>query len=209
VDHCAAPRIDADALDGMVLNAIRDFYTNQLDEARQAIAASRSQHQQTRTGHERDLASVEEQLAAKEAIVDRYLTDYENNKIDHDTVAARVEKISDQIRQLRHQRDELAFMLDLDAEAPDDSHLTEIRDRIIEIIDSGTTPERKALCETVLAELRIDDSLTATPVIRIPLSWTDTPSLLQKQARTTNSKAVRACRPQVERAGLEPATEGL
>src|SRR5262249_5755635 len=102
-----------------------------------------------------------------------------------------------------------AFMLDLDAEAPDDSHLTEIRDRVIEIIETGTTPERKALCETMLAELSIDDTLTATPVIRIPLSWADTPSLLQKEARTTNSKAVRACRPQVGWAGLEPATEGL
>jgi site-specific DNA recombinase len=143
VDHCAAPRVDADALDGMVLDAVRDLYANHLDEARQAIAASRSQHQQARAGRERDLASVEEHLAAKEAIVDRYLTENENNKIDHDTVAARVEKISDQIRQLRHQRDELAFMLDLDAEGPDDSHLTEIRDRIVEIIESGATPERK------------------------------------------------------------------
>jgi hypothetical protein len=143
-------------------------------------------------------------LAAKEAIVDKYLTDYETNKIDHDTVATRIEKISEQIRQLRHQRDELMFMLDLDAETPDDSHLPAIRDRIVKIIDTGTTPERKALCETLLAELNIDDSLTATPVIRVPLSWADTPSLLKEEARTTNSKAVRARRPQVGRQGLEP-----
>jgi site-specific DNA recombinase len=127
VDHCAAPRIDADALDGMVLDAIRHFYTNCLDDARQAIAASRSKHLQARSGREQDLTVVAEELATKEAIVDRYLTDYENNKIDHETVAARVEKISEQIRQLRHQRDELAFMLDLDTETPDDSHLIEIR----------------------------------------------------------------------------------
>ncbi len=206
VDHCAAPRIDSDTLDSMVLDAIRDFYTNRLDEARQALAATRTQHQQARAGHERDLTAIEEELATKETIVDKYLTDYENNKIDHDTVAGRVEKISEQIRQLRHQRDELAFMLDLDAEAPDDSHLTEIRDRVIEITKTGATPERKALCETILAELRIDDSFTATPVIRIPLSWADTPSLLQREARTANGEAVRACRPQVGRAGLEPAT---
>jgi hypothetical protein len=122
-------------------------------------------------------------LATKEAIVDKYLTDYENNKIDHDTVAAGVEKISERIRQLRNKRDELAFMLDLDSESPDDSHLIEVRDRIIEIIDRGTAPERKALCETVLAELSVDDTLTATPVIRIPLSWADTPLLLQTEAR--------------------------
>lgn len=93
-----------------------------------------------------------EQLAVKEAIVDRYLTTYETNKIDHDTVASRVEKISEQIRQLRHQRDGLAFMLDLDGESRDDSHLTEIWNRGIEITETGTTPERKALCEALLAE---------------------------------------------------------
>ncbi|HYS35256.1 MAG TPA: recombinase family protein [Pseudonocardiaceae bacterium] len=199
VDHCAAPRIDADALDAMVLDAVRDFYTNRLDEAQRILAASRSRHQQARAGQERDLAAIEEELAAKEAIVDRYLTDYETNKIDHDTVATRIEKISDQIRQLRHQRDELAFMLDLDAETPDDSHLIAIRDRVIEIIETGATPERKALCEALLAELSVDESLTATPVIRVPLSWADTPSLLKEETRTANSKAVRARRPQVGR----------
>src|SRR5262249_18262483 len=74
VDHCAAPRIDADALDRMVLDVVRDFYTNCLDEARQALAAVRSQHQQARAGQQRDLSAIEEELAAKEAIVDRYLT---------------------------------------------------------------------------------------------------------------------------------------
>jgi hypothetical protein len=71
-------------------------------------------------------------------VVDKYLTEYEDNKIDHDTVARRLEKVAEQIRQLRHQRDELAFMLDVDAETSDTSNLTEIRDRLVEIIDTGT-----------------------------------------------------------------------
>jgi hypothetical protein len=163
-----------------------------------AIAASRAQHWQARTGYERELATVDEQLTAKEAVVDGYLTEYEDNKIDRDTVASRIEKISDQIRHLRHRRDELAFMLDLDAEPPDTSHLTEIRDRIVEIIDTGTGPERKALCEALLAELRIDGTQTATPVIRIPLNRANTPSILQAETRTTTRRAVRACPPSVE-----------
>ncbi len=76
VDHCAAPRIDADALDGLVLDAVRNYYTNRLDDAQLAIAAARSQHLQGRAGHEQELAVVVEELAAKEAIVDKYLTDY-------------------------------------------------------------------------------------------------------------------------------------
>jgi site-specific DNA recombinase len=38
VDHCDAPRIDADALDNLVLNALREFYTNQLDDLFQGIS---------------------------------------------------------------------------------------------------------------------------------------------------------------------------
>jgi hypothetical protein len=68
-------------------------------------------------------------------VVDRYLAEYEDDKIDRETVARRIEKISPQIRQLRHQRGELAFLLDLDAETP-------IRDRVHEITDAGTGPER-------------------------------------------------------------------
>ena len=198
VDHYGAPRIDADALDAQVLAALRDFYTNRLDEAQEAITASRAEHHRARAGHERELATVDEQLAAKESVVDRYLTEYEDNKIDRDTVAQRVEKVSEQIRQLRHRRDELIFLLDLDGQVPDAHHLTEIRDRIIEIIDTGAPPERKAMCEAMLTELRID-SQTATPVIRIPLSMEDTPGILRTEARTTRQRAVRACPPSVGR----------
>ncbi len=208
VDHCGAPRIDADALDAKVLDAVQDFYTNRLDQARCAIAAEHAHHQQARAGYEGELAAIEEQLAAKETIVDRYLGEYEDNKIDRDTVARRIEKISEQIRQLGHRRDELAFLIGAASDEPDETHLIEIRDRIIEIIETGTTPERKAMCEALLAELRIDGQ-TATPVIRVPLSREDTPSILQAEARTASRRAVRACPPSVGRAGLEPATEGL
>lgn len=104
-------------------------------------------------------------MAVKEAVVDS--TDHENNKIDHDTVANRVEKISEQIRQLRHQRDELAFMLDLDDEAPDDSHLTEIRDRIIEIIETGTYRSARR-CAKRCSPSRVSTTASPPPpVIRI------------------------------------------
>jgi hypothetical protein len=77
-------------------------------------------------------------------------------------------------------------MLDVDAETSDTSNLTEIRDRLVEIIDTGTGPERKAMCEVLLAELRIDDSQIATPVIRIPLSRAETPSILRADTRTAS-----------------------
>ncbi|MEU7874298.1 recombinase zinc beta ribbon domain-containing protein [Dactylosporangium sp. NPDC049140] len=203
VDHCAAPRIHADALDSLVLDILRDFYTNHLTEALDAITAARAQHHRARGGYEHELTTIEDQLAAKESVVDRYLTDYEENRIERDTVAERIEKISEQIRQLRHRRDELTFLLDVDADEPDGTHLVEIRDRIAEIIETGSAAERKAMCEALLAEVRIDRE-TATPVVRIPLSRADRPSILHAEARTADRNAVRACPPSLGRSGLEP-----
>lgn len=42
----------------------------------------------------------------KETVVDAYLADYEEGKIDRDIVARRIDKVSDQIRRLRYRRDE-------------------------------------------------------------------------------------------------------
>jgi site-specific DNA recombinase len=206
VEQCSAPRIHADALDAQVLNSLRDFYTNHLDEAEQAIAAARDQQHQARDGYVQELAEVQEQLAAKEEVVDRYLTGYEDNKIDRDTVARRIEKLSDQIRQLRHRRDELTYLTDIDGQDLSISYLTEIRDRIGEIITTGTTQERKTMCEALLAELRIDGD-TATPVINVPLSRDDIPLNLQvADVHVTAQEAVRERPPLVGRRGLESRT---
>jgi hypothetical protein len=58
------PRIDADALDALVLAALRDFYTSHLDEAEQAIAGWRDEQHQARAGYTRELAEVQEQLVS-------------------------------------------------------------------------------------------------------------------------------------------------
>jgi site-specific DNA recombinase len=141
-------------------------------------------------------------------VVDRYLTDYEDNKIDRDTVARRIDKLSEEVRQLRHRQDELIFLMDVNDEGFNTNHLADIRDRIEEIISTGTTQDRKTMCEALLDELRIDGN-TAIPIIRVPLSRDDIPATLELDARETAPGAVRARPPIVGRAGLEPATEGL
>jgi site-specific DNA recombinase len=209
VDQCAAPRIDADALDRKVLDSLADFYANKLDLAREAIAAVRAQHLRARAGHERELATLSEQLANREAVVDRYLTDYENNTIDRDTVARRIDKISEEIRQLRYRRDEVAYLLDASADEPDGTHLIQLRDRVTEIINTGAAPTRKAICEALIAEVRFNGSATVTPVFRVPLTSADARAILGTSLRTNEKKAVRERPPSVGRTGLEPVTDRL
>jgi Histidine kinase len=129
--------------DGEV-HALLDQAVTQLSTAvseLRAIAAAREEQHQARAGYTHELADVQEQLAAKEALVDRYLTDYEGNKIDRETVARRIDKLSEQIRQLRHRSDELTFLTTLDDQDLGTSYLATIRDRIQEIINTGTPQE--------------------------------------------------------------------
>jgi hypothetical protein len=101
----------------------------------------------------------------------------------------------------------LPFFSKPPSDKPGDACLTEIRERVIGIIDAGTGPERMAMFEALVAELRIDEQ-TATPVVRVPLSREGTPSILHAETRP-HPETVRACPPSVGRAGFEPATEGL
>jgi hypothetical protein len=139
-------------------------------------------------GNQRELDTVTAQLDAKQAVVDQYLADYEDNTIDRDTVTRRVGTTSTQIRQMRHRRDELMFLLDDESDEPDGCHLTQLRDRITQIIATGTTPERKALCDALIAELRLNGNATATPVFRVPLTGEDTLAILGTTTRTTEKQ---------------------
>ncbi len=206
VEHCAAPRLDADALDQTTLDALRDFYTHRYDLVAEAIAAARAEHTAARAAHQAEVATITGQLAAKEAVVDRYLTDYETDKIDRDTVAGRIEKLSAEIRQLRHRRDELTFTLDTEPAEPADAIHTTIRDHVDRIIDTGGSPERKALCEALIVEIRLNHDNTATPVFRIPLSSHDASAILDTQPGTATKQktAVRERPPPVPPVGLEP-----
>jgi site-specific DNA recombinase len=173
------------------------------------VAAARSEQSANRAGLEADLATVQNQLATKEAIVDRYLADYEDNKIDKDVVARRVDKIAEQMRQLRQRRDELAFTLDRETDEPDDTYLTGVRDHVKEVIRSGSIQERKALCEALISEIHVTGDSQANLVLHVPLSATDAATILGVHAPTANQTTVRACPPPVRRQGLEPRTRGL
>jgi len=153
------------------------------------------------------LATINAQLTKVEAAVDRYLSDYEDNALDPDILARRVDTLASQPRQLRRSSDELLLNLDAEPDQPDPAELAAIRDHIIEIVTTGSPEERKALCEATIAELRITGRTTATPVFRIPLTTgTNNSALTGPQPASADKKGVRVPQPRVHRQGLEPRT---
>ncbi|MEJ3741827.1 recombinase family protein [Actinomycetes bacterium KLBMP 9797] len=168
VDHCPAPRIDADGLDHDILDALCTFYTSNLDLLGEALAAALADYRSTKDSYQQELAALSAQLAVKDTAIDRYLADFETTKISEAVVARRVDQLSAEIRQLRNRHDELTFLLDADSGEPNPNHLAEVPDRLTEIVTGADAPLRRALCEALIAELRLGVDETATPVFAAP-----------------------------------------
>src|SRR5262249_44619722 len=105
---------------------------------------------------------------AKDAAVDKYLADFEDNKISQQVVARRVAQLSGDIDQLRHRRDALMLALDVEPDPPDETGLAELRQHLAEIVRTAEGPERQALRGALGEELRLRANAVATPVLRTP-----------------------------------------
>ena len=190
--------------------ALRDFYTNNCDLITDAIEHTRAQYHAAVAGYHSELDTVLAQLAAKEAIVDRYLTDYEDGKINRDVVARRVEKVSTEIDQLRRNRDTLRLRIDTEPAQPTPAQLAALSGNVLTIINEGTTVDRKNLCEATLVEVRLNPDDTATPIFRIPDLDADAEHRLTRtKIQRPRSEGVREHPPTVEPRGLEPLTPTL
>ena len=150
------------------------------------------------------MATITRQISTKENVIDRYLADYEDERIDRETVARRVEHLSTDLRQLRNRRDELTIILEQDTnpELPE-AILDIVRDRVLDVLTHGSPPTRKALCDALIAELRINPNETVTPVFKVPLTSDEARTMLDMtSASPTPGKAVRERQPLVELRGL-------
>ncbi|MDT4994814.1 MAG: site-specific recombinase, partial [Actinoplanes sp.] len=169
--HCDAPRIDAERFDDLVLNALGTFYRTSTDLITEAIAAAQTDHRAARGAFDDELHTVTMAMAQKETAIDRYFSDYEDGTIDKARLETRIAKLGDEVTKLRHRRDELQLHLDTEPRQIAPGDLAKLSQHIANIIDTGTTAERKSLCEVTIAEVRINrKTQTATPVFRVNLA---------------------------------------
>ncbi len=213
-DHCPAPRIDADRFDDIVLDALKDFYTSNTDLMMEAIRDAQTHHEAIRNELESELDSVRTQMAQKETAVDRYLTDYEDGKLGKDLIEQRVKKLSDDLTDLRHRRDDLQFQLDNTPGKITKAELTGLSADITRIINLGQVAQRKALCGLALDKIEINTTTsTATPTFRVDIADAlngvsatndeNAPAGNPAGAHLSSSHTVRERRPTVEMRGLE------
>ncbi len=165
VAHCPAPRIDADTLDAAILHSLADHCTHS-GLLTDALAAVRDDHHAARTAYQDELAVVTGKLAAKNSAVDKYLSDFETDKISKRVLERRVGQLNEEIDQLYQRRDALRLALDVEPATPDEHQLAQVADRLIDIIQAADLPERQALCEALIDAMQLGHHETATPVLR-------------------------------------------
>jgi len=165
---CNFTRLNADALDTAVLDALASFYRTQHQLIADAITTAQAQHQAAHTDRHAELAAVEAELTKTGQAIDRYLAAFEHGTMDENLVADRLIQLRTKTTPLRAHRDELTRTLDDKPITPEPATLTQIANHITQIIISGTHNQTKALVEALIAKVTITAPDRLIPVFRIP-----------------------------------------
>ncbi len=211
--RCNAPRINADALEAAVFDALSGFYRDQRQLIAEAIDRAQAQHLAGRREQRAELTTVEAELARLDRAIDRYLTAFENGTLEEELLAERLTGLRDKGKRLRTRRDELTEQIaDLPAQ-PEPAALNEVADHIADVITSGTDRQRKSLIEALIAKIKITGPGRFVPVLRIPRipqpRPADAPTSNTNPQVKDTKEGVRAMTHLVGRVGLEPTTNGL
>jgi site-specific DNA recombinase len=106
---CNFTRLNADAVDTAVLDALASFYRTQHTLIRDAITTAQAQHRAAHTDRRAELAAVEADLTKTGQTIDRYLAAFERGTMDEDLIADRLTQLRTKTTQLRARRDELTL----------------------------------------------------------------------------------------------------
>jgi site-specific DNA recombinase len=161
----------------------------------------------------RGLTTIDKKLTRANTAIDRYLQAFEDGDLNPAILNDRMRKLSDNITQLTHRRDELTDQLSHAPVAPPAMILDELTNHIADIIHTGNPAQRKALIEALVAEVKITGPHTIIPVFRIPQPpaandtiTKNTEAVAAPPATTASGRMVRTMVEPVELRGIEPLT---
>jgi site-specific DNA recombinase len=206
--HCHASRLDADAVEHAVIAALADFYRDQHDLIAEAITAAQARYAAGQDGRRAQLAAAERDLARTSAVIDRYLSAFENGTLDPEDLATRLALLKARSAQLRACRDELAGQVATAPTAPPAATLRQVAVYIADIVASGSHSQRKTLIEVLIARIKITAPDRIVPVFRIPpppaANQAQVPADPAITRSATTVDPVRAMTNLVGPVGLEP-----
>jgi site-specific DNA recombinase len=144
----------------------------------------------SRPDREQELVAVEAEIRRAQGSLDRYFKAFEEGRLREGVCTRRIEELSEELTSLEARRSELAEEIsESQPSVPDPAELAELVGDIKRALRDGAPPERKAVMQAVVAEIRVRDRGHIEPVFRVPIFGP--PYGL------------------VPPAGIEPATRGL
>ena len=206
---CDFRRLNADAVDAAVLDALAGFYRTRHDLIADAITHEQTQHRAAHADRHAELATVDNEMTKTGVAIDRYLTAFERGTMDEELVADRLTELRAKTKQLRVRRDELALALDDEPAMPEPATLAAVADHIAEIITSGSHNQVKALVEALVAKVTITGPDRLIPVFRIPQPRNNDEAAPALPAETAPNGVVRTMTTSVEVPGIEPGSSGV
>lgn len=201
---CDFKRLNADAVDAAVLDALTGFYRTRHDLIADAITHEQKQHQAAHADRHAELATVENEMTKTGVAIDRYLTAFERGTMDEELVADRLTELRAKSKQLRVRRDELTLALDDEPAMPEPATLAAVADQIAEMITNGSHNQVKALVEALVAKVMITGPDRLIPVFRIPQPRNNDGAASALPAETAPNGVVRTMTKWVGPVGVEP-----
>jgi site-specific DNA recombinase len=203
---CGSPRLIAPDTDEAALHALYAFYARADALIDDAVVRAQAHHRDSHASRRGELDAIDAQITTKTAAIDRYLTAFENGTMDDDTCGPRLKTLRHDIEQLKGRRDEIADVIDAEPVAPPAATIEAIRGYLGHLIAEGSSAERKAAIEALIAEIRITNE-GIIPMFKIP--GPDLALTGDAPATGTTGDTVRAMLRSVGRVGLEPTAKGL
>ncbi len=173
--------------------------------------ALQASHAASADGKRAELAAVEHELARTSAATGRYLAAFENGSLDPEDLAPRLAHLKARTAQLHARHHELTAQIAAAPTAPPAATLLQVAEHIDDIIRSGTQNQRKALIETLVAQINITGPDRIVPVFRIPNPAHPNQDSRPQPPDERNSQAtdaVRAMTNLVGPVGFEPTLPG-
>jgi site-specific DNA recombinase len=187
--ECGQDRLRAEELEERVVESLLATFSHQ-ELLEEAVARWAADSLQARPQKDGELVAVEGRIRKVGDALDRYFRAFEEGRLDEALCAERIEELAAEMGQLKARRLELKEEISAtEAEVLPPRGLSELREEIARSLQSGPLPERKALMQTLVVEIRVRDRSWIQPVFRVPI--------------------FRPPYSSVGRVGIEPTTRGL
>ena len=152
---------------------------------REAIEEAFAELDSERPKREAEVKRIERELHSVDRALDRYFRAFKAGTMSERTCGPRLEELSRRMAELSARREELEIEAD-EPEPLSDEDLRTLQEQVRDVIASGDPPQRKALLQALVEEIRVESRQAIYPVFSLP--------------------AVRPPSGSARPAGLEPAT---